>query len=538
MTTGKQPLSSLGLAQDRGKPLSRRAFMERALAAGMTVSAASLLWSDKVLADTPKRGGLFRVGMDDSNTTDQLDPATAESHHMIQMNHAIRNYLTEITEDNVVGPELAAGWEATPDATRWTFDLVKEATFHNGKPFTARDAMDSLNHHRGDTNSAAKPLLEAVTEIKTDGDHTLVVTLNAGSADFPYILTDYHLAMMPSNGEGGVDADSGIGTGGYQIKAHEPGVESVLERNPNYWKPDHAWFDGVQFLALNDPNARQTAIRTKQVDAITEPELKTLHLLAQDEDLVVDEVASGAHVTLPMFVDQAPFDNNDLRLALKYGINRDEILQKVLRGHGTLGNDHPIGPTLPYWANLEQRQYDPDRAKHHLKKAGMEGAKVTLSTAETAFPGAVDMAVLFKEHLAPVGIDLTIDRQPNDGYWSNVWLVKPFVVVGWGARPTPDVMFSLAYAKGAAWNESHFADERFNKLLVEARAELDDDKRHEIYAEMQEILRDRGGTIVPFFRNRVIVRRSTVRHGEKLTGNWALDGARASERWWFAEGQG
>ena len=292
------------------------------------------------------------------------------------------------------------------------------------------------------------------------------------------------------------------------------GIDELLDQSAG-----HAWFESVQFLALNDTNARQTALKTGHVDAILEPDLKTLHLLGRDPNMKVDEVPSSNHCTIPVFVDQAPFDSNDLRLALKYGINREEILQKILHGHGTLGNDHPIAQTMPYWADLEQRQYDPDKAVHHLKKAGMEGIELSLSTSETPLPGAVDLAVLYKEHAAKAGININVVREPDDGYWSNVWLVKPFVVVDWGGRPTPDVIFSLAYAKGADWNESHYADERFNQLLVEARAELDDAKRSEMYAEMQQIIRDEGGSVVPFFRNRVHVRGANVEHGGKLSSN-------------------
>ena len=95
-------------------------------------------------------------------------------------------------------------------------------------------------------------------------------------------------------------------------------------------------------------------------------------------------------------------------------------------------------------------------------------------------------------------------------------------------------MFSLAYAADAAWNESHYKGKRFNELLIQARAELDDAKRREMYFEMQQIMRDEGGTIIPFFRNYVYARRSNVLHPDKLSGNWALDGSRGTERWWFA----
>ena len=519
--------------QARRQVIDRRRFMEGALATGMTVSAASALWSNKVEAATPKNGGTYRVGMHDGNTTDRLDPGTTESVYMIQLNHAFRSYLTEITNENEIGPDAAESWEASADAATWTFKLYEGVEFHNGKPFTAEDAVASLNYHRNEeSKSAAKALLEDVEDIKADGAHTVVIKMKSGNADLPYLLSDYHLVMMPSDGEGNVDWQSGIGTGPYKIDSHDPGVQSRLSRHENYHRT--TYFDAVSTTVVNDVSARQSALLTGEFDAISDVDLKTVRLLGRDRNIEIDEVPSGAHCTIPMFCDVAPFDNLDVRLALKYGIDRDEIVDKILLGHGTKGNDHPIGPTLPFHADLPQRDYDPDKAKFHLEKAGMTNLSVSLSSADFIFSGAVDMAVLFREHASRAGIDIDVVREPNDGYWSNVWLVKPFVVVQWGARPTPDVMFSLAYKDDAAWNESHWKNERFNMLLREAKAELDDVKRNDMYREMQLLCRDDGGTIVPFFRNRVFARRSNVQHAEQLAGNWELDGARSFQRWWFA----
>ncbi|MEO1193610.1 MAG: ABC transporter substrate-binding protein [Pseudomonadota bacterium] len=527
-------LASLTADAVSGK-ISRRRFMEGSIAAGLTLTAASSLWSTGVQAATPQRGGTYRVGWHDGNTTDKLDPATTEGVFMIQMNHTMRNFLTEITPTNQIGPDISESWTASPDASTWTFKLREGVEFHNGKKFTAVDAKDSLNYHRNPDNaSAAKPLLADVKDIRTDGDYTLIVEMNSGNADLPYVMSDYHLVMMPSDGEGNVDKDSGIGTGPYKIDHFEPGVRAEMSRNDNYFKADRAWFDSVDALTLNDGNARQSALITDEVDAISDVDLKTVGLLARRPGIEIDEVPSGAHVTMPMFCDTPPFDNVDVRLALKYGMDRDALISKILRGRGTVGNDHPIGESLPYWADLEQRQYDPDRAKHHLKKAGMENLRVELSSAETVMAGAVDMAVLYAESAKAAGIDVVVKREPNDGYWSNVWLVKPFVTVSWGARPTPDVMFTLAYKAGAPWNESRWDNPRFNELLLQAKGELDDDKRADQYREMQQICRDDGGTIVPFFRNRVMARNERVQHGPNISGNWELDGARSAERWWFA----
>ncbi len=515
------------------KRLNRRGFMEGALATGATVAAASTLWSTNVAAQEPKKGGTFRVGVHDGNTADSLDPGTTESVYMIQLSHACRSYLTEITNTNELGPDVANSWEATPDASEWRFKLASGVTFHSGKVMTAQDVVDSLNFHRGEAStSAAKALLGDVTDISAEGEDTVVVTLSSGNADLPFLVSDYHLVILPSDGNGGVDWASGDGTGPYKIVNHEPGVRTELVKHDG-WHREGAYFDAVNMLVLNDANARQSALITGDIDAITDVDLKTVGLLQRAPNIEIDDVPSGSHVTLPMFCDVAPFDNVDVRLALKYALNREEIIEKILFGYGSMGNDHPIAPSLPYWADLEQRTYDPDKAKFHMEKSGLGTINVDLSAADSVMSGAVDMCVLFAEHAKAAGININVVREPSDGYWSNVWLVKPFVFVQWGARPTPDVMFSLAYKDDAAWNESHWQNKRFNELLLTAKAELDQDKRAEMYKEMQLLCRDDGGTIVPFFRNRTMARRSNVKHGEFIASNWELDGARGYQRWWF-----
>lgn len=518
-----------------GRGASRREALRILMAGGAGLAAATALLgrASDAMAATPKRGGHYRVGIHEGNTTDTLNPALTNGVCMIQVNHTNRNFLTEIDEFNSVAPDIAEGWEALDGATRWVFKLRRGVEFHNGKPFTAADAVASLNYHRKEgSESAAKPLLAGITDIRADGDETVVFTLESANADLPYILSDYHLVMMPSDSDGNVDA-SGVGTGPYILEKFEPGVQVSLTRNPNYFKEGRAHFDAVTFQVLNDPNARLTALLTGEIDVNSQIEAKSIRFLERDDRVVIDNVPSGAHATMPMHVDSPPFDDMNVRLALKHAIDREEIVEKVLGGAGVVGNDHPIGPTVPYWSDIGQRSFDPDKAKFHLKQAGLDGLKVQLSASDAAFPGALDMATLFQASAKKAGIDVEVAREAADGYWSDVWLKKPFIVASWGARPTPDVMFSLAYQGGAAWNESKWDNPNFNKLLLEARSELDDAKRGALYAEMMTLCRDEGGTIVPFFTNRVSARRKEVMHSGNLTGNWQLDGARSAERWWF-----
>lgn len=306
-----------------------------------------------------------------------------------------------------------------------------------------------------------------------------------------------------------------------------------LSRNKNYWRSDYGHFDNVEVLTIADVAARTNALTTGEVDTIDRLDIKTLHLLKRNKKISIKETSGTAHYSAPMRADTAPFDNNDVRLALKYSVDREALLQNVLRGHGVLGNDHPIGLSNRYHAgDLPQRAYDPEKAKFHLKKAGMSSLKVDLSAADAAFGGAVDAAVLMKEHAAKAGIDINVVREPNDGYWSNVWMKKPWCMCYWGGRPTEDWMFATAYAADADWNDAFWKHEKFNKLLLEARSMLDEKKRSEMYVEMQQIVSDEGSTLIPMFNNYVFATSDKIGHGE-MGANWGLDGNRGMERWWF-----
>jgi peptide/nickel transport system substrate-binding protein len=242
-------------------------------------------------------------------------------------------------------------------------------------------------------------------------------------------------------------------------------------------------------------------------------------------------------VSLPMIASAPPFDNNDVRLALKYAINRDEWLNKIMLGYGSLGNDHPIGPANRYRATEEeipQRPYDLDKAKFHLKKAGLDHLKVQFHAADTAFAGAIDGGLLYQQQAKGAGIDIEVVRMPDDGYWSNVWLVKPWCASFWAGRPTEDWMFTQVYSSGASWNESKWEHEKFNTLLVAARAELDEAKRRDMYVEMQRILHEEGSTVIPLFASYVQLVSKKIQLPETVATNLELDGGRCAERWFFA----
>ena len=516
--------------------ISAAGFTRReALATGVAAGAlaAGLSFAPGVAKAAPKKGGTVRLGIGHGSTTDTLDPATYTDLYMQIVGSGAHNYLTEVSTNGELVPDLAESWGASADARVWTFKMRKGVEYHNGKTVDADDVVASVNHHRGeDSKSAAKAILEPIESVKANGKNEVVFTMKSGNADFPFIISDYHVPVLPSK-DGKVDA-SGIGAGGYIVESFEPGVRTTLKRNPDYWKPGRAHFDSAEVLSITDVVARTNALKTGEIDAMDKVDLKTAHLLKRDKNLRLEETSGTQHYTFAMRTDTDPFKDNNVRLALKFALDRKALVKTILRGHGSVGNDHPIGRSNQYHAgDLPQRTYDPDKSKFHLKKAGLSSFKVDLSAADAAFAGAVDAAVLYKEHASKAGIEINVVREPNDGYWSNVWLKKPWCAVYWGGRPTEDWMFSTAYAAGVPWNDTFWSHDRFNKLLVEARGELNSDKRRVLYFEMQKIVSNEGGVVIPMFANYVMGLSNKVAH-DKMGANWAMDGFRAIERWWFA----
>ena len=533
MTSEKQLMLDRLADAARSGSISRRSFMNYSMAAGVTASAATGLWSSSAKA-APQRGGKYRVAQHDGNTSDTHDPGNYLSNFNINLAHTFRSFLTLINTDGTLGPDVASEWSATPDAKEWTFKLNNRATFHSGAKVTAADVVASMNHHRGeDSGSAAKALLSSVVDIVDNGDHSVTFKLEAPNADLPWIMPDYHMPIVPANADGTANWQSGDGCGPYRLVNVEWGVGATLVRHDD-WHGEGAYFDEVEILVINDPNARQTALVTGDVDSCSLLENKTLGLLARSPDLEIDNVSSAQCITLPMHADVAPFDNDDVRLALKYAVNREELVEKITFGAATLGNDFHHSPAMPYFpSEIPQREYDPDKAKFHLKQAGMENLSVDISVAESITTSAVDLCVLYAEHAKAAGININVVREANDGYWSDVWLVKPWCVVAWGARPTPDVMYTLGYKDDAAWNESHWQNARFNEILLQAKAELDDVKRAEMYHEMGMLSRDEGSSVIPYFPNFVYGRRKNCRHSGQLAPSWQMDGYRHASRWWF-----
>ncbi|MEQ5869223.1 ABC transporter substrate-binding protein [Sagittula sp. NFXS13] len=514
--------------------ISRRGLLTSGAAAG--VLAASGL----PLRAQTRKGGRLRAGLSGAHGTDSWDARTHRDTFMMACAQgAVFDCLTEVKADGTLTGELATDWATTPDARTWSFNLRSGVRFHNGKAFGADDVIESLRLHLEDgTASPVRNIVAAITDMTKTGERQVQFTLAQGNADFPYLLSDYHLLIYPA-GQIQESIAKGIGTGLYRVQSFAPGERLTATRVPDHYKGDNVGhFDEIEYIAMNDAAERMTALHSGEVDAINRINPAARAAVEADAKLRVREVSGNQHYSFPMLTKASALGDVNLRKALKHGIDRQSMVDKILLGHGRVGNDTPIGPANQYFAaDLAPLPYDPDKARYHLKQAGLDRLDITLSASNAAFEGALEAAGLYQASAATGGIHIDVVSERADGYWSDVWMQKPFCASGWSGRATEDWMFATAYDSAAPWNDSQWSGQdsaRFQSLLKAARVELDSMKRREMYREMQVILRDDGGVIVPMFANELHAVSRKIASPHMLGNLWQMDNARMAERWWMA----
>lgn len=475
---------------------SRRDILRLLTASGFAATSAGalLLRAGDALAATPRAGGSIRAAGFSASTADTLDPAKAALSTDYVRICAFYNRLTFLDQGGLPQMELAESIDSK-DSQTWTVKLKKGITFHNGKTLTSTDVIYSLKRHLDPAvGSKVNSIAKQMTGFKVVDDLTVEITLAAPNADLPTILGLHHFMIVA---DGTTDFSKANGTGAFVCEAFEPGVRSIGVKNRNYFKPGKPYLDSFEFFGIADVTARINALLSGDIQLAASIKPQYLRLLEGKPGVALVQNKSGNYTNLNMRLDMAPGDKAGFAEGVKLLLDRDLILKSVLRGIGDIGNDQPIPPASYYHnPDLKPKSFDPEKAKFLFQKAGVLGETIPIVASDAA-DLSVEMATLLQRAGEKIGMKFDIQRVPSDGYWSNYWLKSPVHFGNINARPTPDIYFSLLYASDAPWNESKYKSEKFDKMLLEARGLLDQNKRKAIYHEMQVMIADAAGTAIP-----------------------------------------
>ncbi|SFE14017.1 ABC transporter substrate-binding protein [Paracidovorax konjaci] len=476
---------------------SRRDVLAMFLAGGMQVSLAGGLATMAVSAhaQTPRRGGRIRVAGATAAATDTLDPAKQSNQTDYSRGNMIYNGLFTLDGSLSPQPALAESF-STADAKTWVLKLRKGVVFHDGKALAPEDVVFSLMRHKDPaTASKAKVLADQIESVKPSGPGEVTIVLSAPNADLPVILGTFHFHIVK---DGTTDFNAGIGTGPYKLKEFKPGVRSLVVRNDAYWKPGKPYLDEIEFVGIGDESARVNALLSGGMDLVASVNPRAVARVKGTPGYAIFTTQSGQYTDLILRKDMGPGANPDFILAMKHLFDREQMKKTIALDYAVLGNDQPIDPTNRfYFAGLPQRAFDPEKAKFHLQKSGVTG-KVPMVTSPAAMY-STEIALLLQQAGQRIGLDLDVKRMPADGYWSNHWLTNP---VGFGnvnPRPSADTLLTQFFKSDAAWNESRWKSAQFDQMLLASRAETDQDKRKQLYADMQTMIHQDAGIGIPLF---------------------------------------
>ncbi|MBE9375664.1 ABC transporter substrate-binding protein [Saccharopolyspora sp. HNM0983] len=487
---------------------SRRDFLRYAAAGAGVVGAGTALTGcaggavqkAPVPSGPPQYGGRLRAGVVGGSSKDTLDAHAPVTHPDQARIFQLYDTLLRYDQEYRLQPALAESAESDGSARTWTIRLREGVEFHDGRPLTAEDVLHSL---RRITDPAdPKNGAEGLGALDRDGmrvldPRTIRLTLTEPDVTLPEQLAEYANGIVPTD----YDPDRPIGTGPFKLDSFEPGQQSVFVRHPGYWEDGLPYADELVIVDFPDDTARINALLGGQVDAIDQVPLGLLRVLEADPNLRLLESETGSWIPFTMRVDRPPFDDVRVRQAFRLVVDRQQMIQQVLGGHGRVGNDL-YSPTDPLYAqDIPQRERDVRKARQLLREAGKQNLTVELVTSPVA-AGVVEAAQVFAQQAADAGITVQIRRVDTGEFFGDMYLSWDFAQDYWFSRN-----FLAQAAQGSlpesAYNETHWEHPEFTDLVHRATATTDEDERRELIGRAQRIEWESGGHIIWGFPNQL-----------------------------------
>ncbi len=430
----------------------------------------------------------------------QTDPAFISSDSEVMVANAVYDYLVDVDENNTITPRLAAEWEIRDEGLTYVFTLEEDVLFHDGSPLTAEDVVWTFNRLREpDSGLPTTDLYSNIQSLEATGPLEVTFKLKQTNPFFLFDLSDNHALILK---KGTNDAASNFnGTGPFKVTQYTPEDRIELTANEDYFLEGQPRLSALEILFFSDEAAEVDALRSGQVDLITQISTPRFLSLQEEADIHTFSVPTNAFPIVRLRTDQTPGDDPHVIQAIKRAIDREAIFELVQQGYGAIGRDTPVGPLYSdlYTEDIPIPERDLDAARQLLLQAGYaEGLRLELYLPEAQnFP---DLAVVLKEQLKEAGIEVDVLVQPESVYYGgDDWMEAGFGITGWGSRPYPQFYLEVMLTCDAIWNESRFCDEEFDRWVEVAGTTLDDGERVDAYYEIQRILIERGSIIIPFF---------------------------------------
>jgi peptide/nickel transport system substrate-binding protein len=458
-----------------------------------------------------------------------LDTNTAYYNH-------IYGSLVRIDEKSSIVADLAESWKAISE-TEWIFNLRKNATFHDGSSFEARDVVASFNRVRS-LKTATSPFTGAIATVKEIKDldpYTISITTTRPDPVLLHAIAN--IQIVPSEKEAATTAsfnasESVIGTGPYKFVSYKAGDQLVLERNAKYFGPPAKW-DKVTFRFIPDDAARVAAMVGGNVDLVdfVPPRMANLLRNSANADLVTGDSDRPIFLIMDTERDDSPFvrdvagqrmqknplKDRRVREALSLAIDRNALASRVMDG-AAKPSSQPTAPGFGgYNADLKVPANDIQRARALLKEAGYDrGFQLTLHCTNDRYVNDERVCQTLGQMLSQIGITMSIETMPRSVFFPKATNHASderfsFMLLGWGNSSTgdagavPNVIHSFDRGKGlGTWNLGHYSNAEVDRVIEEALSTMDLQKRYDGLARAVKMAMD-DVALIPLYTQSVVM---------------------------------
>lgn len=424
----------------------------------------------------------------------ELDPNLSSAYVDRQVMASLYDKLVDVNRQGEIVPVLAESYEVSDDGKEYTFELRRGVKFHDGTPFNAEAVKFNLERYQ-DEDSVRSTEVQPVESVETVDDYTVRVTLSEPFAPFLAVLTDRAGIMASPKAieeNDGRISDNPVGTGPFKFVERKRGESITLEKNQDYWRDGLPKANKIVYRGIADENVQYQNLQSGELDIIDSIPYVEFKNLQKDDNYRVSIVPGLGYQGFNLNTRQPPFDDKLLRQAVYRLVNREAIVDAVLRNVGGSPANSPFGKES--WAYSEESDAYPERsveeAKALLEEAGQQGGfSFTLKIDPS--PIGQQTGQVIQNSLKPAGIDVKLEqlefgRLLEDSTSGNF----EALFLGWSGRIDPDLNIYPFMVTDGDFNDTGYSNPEVDKLLNEARTTGDQARRKELYGQVMDILHE------------------------------------------------
>lgn len=433
-------------------------------------------------------GGSVTVGI--TQDLDSLDPHNCAYAGTREVLFNVFEGLVKATSSGDLVPAVASEYNISNDGCEYSFKLRDGIKFHDGNAVTVDDVKYSIERYAEVKKKDAA--WANLKEVVTEGDKDIKVVLNNGDTEF---LSELSLAILEKSNDAEVEKNP-VGTGPFKVKEYKPGERLVVEKNKDYWNSPYPYLDEVTFKIETDTDAAFAQLQSGTIDIYQYLTTDQANTLKDDFDILHGSVNYVQGLFLNN--DFEPFKNEDVRKALCYAIDREQINEFLFEGYSHVIGTNMIPAFTKYYNEETEKTYsvDVEKAKELLKKAGYEkGFNLTITVPNNYDPHR-SAAEIIVENLKEIGINAKINLVEFTTWYDDVYVGRKYeaTVVAVDGTLTPSSWFSKNVST-ADNNFTNYSNSEFDSLYKRATESTDENEKVELYKQMQEILANSAASV-------------------------------------------